>query len=96
MISSPDHGNGNDRSAEHWLEAYRTGAYLEKWHYDHPSPELVALVSCGLIKPGARVLEVGCGAGTDSIYLARAGVSVIGWDISQTAIDLAREAARSA
>jgi SAM-dependent methyltransferase len=96
MSDSQDHGNGIDRSAEHWLEAYRSGAYLEKWHYDHPSPELVSLVSCGLIKPGARVLEVGCGAGTDSIYLAAAGVSVTGWDISQTAIDLARSAARSA
>jgi SAM-dependent methyltransferase len=96
MNSSQDHGNSNDRSAEHWLEAYRSGAYLEKWHYDHPSPELVAMVSCGLIKPGDRVLEVGCGAGTDSIYLAGAGVSVTGWDISQTAIDLARTAAREA
>jgi len=91
------HGEiGNGRSAEHWHEAYRNGAYLEQWHYDHPSPELAALVSCGLIKPGARVLEVGCGAGTDSIYLARAGVRVTGWDISRTAIDLAREAARTA
>ena len=88
--------NGNGQSADHWHEAYRSGAYLEQWHYDHPSPELVALVSCGLIKPGARVLEVGCGAGTDSIYLARAGVSVTGWDISRTAIDLARKAARTA
>ena len=96
MDSSPDNGNGGDHTADHWLEAYRSGAYLEKWHYDHPSPELVALVSCGLIKPGARVLEVGCGAGTDSIYLAGAGVTVTGWDISQTAVDLAREAARKA
>jgi SAM-dependent methyltransferase len=96
-MSDPlEHGNGGDRSPEHWLEAYRSGAYLEKWHYDHPSPELVSLVSCGLIKLGARVLEVGCGAGTDSIYLAGAGMVVTGWDISQTAIDLARKAARSA
>ncbi len=96
MNSSQHDGNNSDRSAEHWLEAYRSGAYLKKWHYDHPSPELVAMVSCGLIKPGARVLEVGCGAGTDSIYLAGAGATVTGWDISQTAIDLAREAAREA
>lgn len=96
MSSPPVNGKNNGRAAEHWLEAYRSGDYLEQWHYDHPSPELVALVSCGLIKRGARVLEVGCGAGTDSIYLAGAGVSVTGWDISQTAIELAREAARGA
>jgi len=96
MNSPPINGKNNGQAAEHWLEAYRSGDHLKRWHYDHPSPELVSLVSCGLIKPGAQVLEVGCGAGTDSIYLAGAGVSVTGWDISQTAIDLAREAAREA
>jgi len=81
---------------EFWLEAYRTGRYRESWHYDHPSPELVALVSAGIIRPGSRILEIGCGAGTDSIYLAGTGMSVIGWDISPTAIALARQAARNA
>ncbi len=77
MNDARNHENGIGRPADHWLEAYRNGDHLAKWHYDHPSPELVAMVSCGLIKPGARVLEVGCGAGTDSIYLAGAGVTGI-------------------
>lgn len=39
---------------------------------------------------GQRVLEVGCGIGTDLVRFARGGAMVTGIDLSQTAIDLAR------
>jgi SAM-dependent methyltransferase len=39
---------------------------------------------------GRRVLEVGCGAGVDLARFARGGASVVGVDLSSSAIDLAR------
>ena len=38
-----------------------------------------------------RLLEVGCGIGTDLVRFARGGARVTGIDLSQTAIDLARK-----
>jgi SAM-dependent methyltransferase len=38
-----------------------------------------------------RVLEVGCGVGTDLVRFARGGASVIGLDLSETAVGLARQ-----
>ncbi len=46
-----------------------------------------------LPRPPARVLDLGCGSGWTSRFFARCGYSVVGVDISQTMIDLAREAA---
>ena len=40
---------------------------------------------------GKRVLDVGCGAGTDLVRFARAGALVTGVDISASAIELARK-----
>jgi ubiquinone/menaquinone biosynthesis C-methylase UbiE len=39
---------------------------------------------------GKRVLEVGCGIGTDLVRIARAGGVVTGIDLADTSIDLAR------
>jgi SAM-dependent methyltransferase len=39
---------------------------------------------------GKRVLEVGCGAGTDLVRFARGGAAVAGVDLSSSAIALAR------
>ncbi|MGH9332185.1 MAG: class I SAM-dependent methyltransferase, partial [Vicinamibacteria bacterium] len=43
-----------------------------------------------------ELLEVGCGIGTDLVRFARAGAIVTGVDLSETALDLARENARHA
>ncbi len=45
---------------------------------------------CGLT-PGARVLDLGCGAGRHSILLAERGVNVTGVDLSPRLLKLARE-----
>jgi SAM-dependent methyltransferase len=45
---------------------------------------------------GARVLEYGCGPGSQAFDLARCGALVTGIDISPVAIDLARAEARDA
>jgi len=41
-------------------------------------------------------LDLGCGAGSKSIYLAKKGFKVIGIDISETAIKYAKESAKKA
>jgi ubiquinone/menaquinone biosynthesis C-methylase UbiE len=45
---------------------------------------------------GLRVLEYGCGPGSESVALARAGARVHGIDISPVAIEMARVAAKDA
>lgn len=43
--------------------------------------------------PGTRVLDVGCGPGRHALELARRGHRVVGVDVSQTFIDIARTSA---
>lgn len=62
------------------LDDYR----FDKLHY------LPRLVDFGGFA-GQRLLEVGCGIGTDLVRFARGGARVTGIDLSQTAIDLARQ-----
>jgi 2-polyprenyl-3-methyl-5-hydroxy-6-metoxy-1,4-benzoquinol methylase len=42
---------------------------------------------------GLRALDLGCGSGTTAFTLANLGFSVVGVDVSETAIDMARELA---
>jgi len=41
--------------------------------------------------PGARILDVGCGPGWTSHYLGRMGYTVLGFDISEQMLEIARE-----
>jgi SAM-dependent methyltransferase len=45
------------------------------------------------VKPGGRILDIGCGAGREAIGFARAGFRVVGIDIAPAMITAAREAA---
>jgi SAM-dependent methyltransferase len=70
-----------------WNERYATGNL--PWDTGVPDPILVELVEAGRIRP-ARTLEVGCGTGTNAIWLAGRGFDVLGVDISSLAIEQAR------
>lgn len=65
------------------------------WDTGEPDPHLVDCVESGRIQPG-RALEVGCGTGTNAIWLAARGFEVHGVDISPRAIELARAKAEAA
>ena len=57
--------------------------------------DLVDLVESGRIAPG-RAVDIGCGTGATSIYLASHGFEVTGVDFAPAAIARAREAAADA
>ncbi len=64
------------------------------WDQDTVPPEVIALSQKGGSR--GRALDLGCGTGTHSIYLAQQGYSVVGVDFSSKAIDLAHRKAHRA
>lgn len=66
-----------------WDERYATDDL--PWDTGQPAPHLVEFVERGTIAPG-RALEVGCGTGTNALWLAARGFDVLGVDISARAI----------
>ncbi len=71
-----------------WNERYAVGEPLP-WDTGTPDPQLVEMVESGAIVPG-RALEIGCGTGTNAIFLAQHGFNVLGVDISDIAVSKAR------
>jgi 2-polyprenyl-3-methyl-5-hydroxy-6-metoxy-1,4-benzoquinol methylase len=63
----------------------RFSPYLRR-HYANQTAEMQ-----GLIGPNIRVLEVGCGCGTESLWFALSGASVVGIDLDQRRLHVARE-----
>ena len=64
------------------------------WDSGVTPPEVVAKIESGTIK--GRALDLGCGTGTNSIYLAQHGFTVVGVDFAAKAIATARDKAQCA
>ncbi|MGZ2359728.1 class I SAM-dependent methyltransferase [Streptomyces sp. 372A] len=73
---------------------YRAGK--APWDTGVTPPELVALVEEHGAPAAGRALELGCGTGTNAIYLARHGWEVTAVDLIDRAVDRAREKAAGA
>ena len=73
-----------------WAARYREGNI--PWDSGKPSSELQRVIESGSIKP-CRALELGCGTGTNAVYLARKGFAVTAVDMVGLAISRAREKA---
>ncbi|HZP95411.1 MAG TPA: class I SAM-dependent methyltransferase [Candidatus Limnocylindria bacterium] len=72
---------------------YRFGR--PRWDTGVTPPELVAYVEREGVAPG-RALDLGCGTGTNAVYLARHGWDAVGIDFAPRAIALAKRRARDA
>src|SRR3954452_10316188 len=75
-----------------WNDSYAAGE-PPAWDTGTPDPMMVEMFESGAIAP-ARTLEVGCGTGTNALYLAQHGFDVVGVDISPRAVENARGKAR--
>jgi 2-polyprenyl-3-methyl-5-hydroxy-6-metoxy-1,4-benzoquinol methylase len=64
-----------------------------EWVAGTASPELIKLVWDGVIKPRDKILEIGTGVGTESVFLAIRGMDVTGIDLSGVAIKLGKQLA---
>jgi SAM-dependent methyltransferase len=82
------------RLIERWDSRYR-GDTRPGWDKGFASSHLKAAVEGGEIKPG-RAVVLGCGTGTNAIFLAKKGFDVTAVDIAPTALNLAEEKAKKA
>ncbi len=80
---------------DHWFEelADHLGAAYDRYaHTKGTTQEVDHVVSALGLRPGDRVLDVGCGTGRHALELAGRGVVVHGVDISERFVELARAA----
>lgn len=74
-----------------WEYIYQTVPVTEiPWENGMPSPDLEFLCEKEVITSGTRILDAGCGLGTQTLYMAEVGAKATGIDISETAINKAR------
>jgi len=65
---------------------YLTGAARIAWHDERHTPLIDTALLSGWLKPGQRILDVGCGLGSNGEYLARLGFDLTAIDLSAVAI----------
>jgi SAM-dependent methyltransferase len=78
-----------------WDSTYRGEGQFEgppPWNIGEPQPELAALIAAGKVR--SDVLDAGCGFAELSLALAADGYTVVGIDITPTAIAAANKAAQ--
>ncbi len=86
-------GDRTEEAASHWFEAladHLGEAYLRYAFTMGTENEVGFLVDVLGLGPGDRVLDVGCGPGRHAHALGRRGIEVVGVDISQRFVDIAR------
>jgi SAM-dependent methyltransferase len=72
-------------------ERYTTG--VTPWELDRPDSNLIDTIKQENIAP-CNALEIGCGTGSNAIWMAQNGFDVTGLDFSAPAIEKAREKSR--
>jgi ubiquinone/menaquinone biosynthesis C-methylase UbiE len=78
-----------------WEQEHTAQTGFTAMHTTKPSQPVPVfadfLISAGLQPANAKVLDIGCGKGRNTIYLASRGFHVVGTDFSQKALDSARQ-----
>ena len=74
-----------------WDKYYRKYSLEELgWELGKPRPILVEYNKKGFL-PKGKALDLCCGAGTNTLYLAKSGFDMTGMDISKTALKIAKK-----
>ncbi len=84
------------KPGNHWFESaadHLGKAYLRYSFTKGTLQEVDFLIDELALKPGDRILDVGCGPGRHALEFAKRGFSVTGVDISSRFVDLANEQA---
>jgi SAM-dependent methyltransferase len=97
-VSEPSTTSGNEpfggrRPTSHerlsgvpWDASYQDGP--APWDVGHPQPAVVRVAAGGGF--AGAVLDAGCGTGENALHLASLGMSVLGVDVAETALAIAR------
>lgn len=72
-----------------WDESYRDGR--APWDIEAPQPAVMRLAGEGAF--AGAVLDTGCGTGENALHIASLELEVLGVDVAETAISMAREKA---
>jgi SAM-dependent methyltransferase len=72
-----------------WDASYHGGP--APWDIGQPQPAVVGLASEGRFT--GAVLDAGCGTGENALHIASLGLSVLGLDVAETALAIARKKA---
>ncbi|MDQ6841700.1 MAG: class I SAM-dependent methyltransferase [Actinomycetota bacterium] len=72
-----------------WDVSYRDGP--APWDIRAPQPAVVRLASAGVF--GGVVLDAGCGTGENALHIAARGLHILGVDVAETAVSIARDGA---
>jgi cyclopropane fatty-acyl-phospholipid synthase-like methyltransferase len=77
------------RAGEPWDASYLDGP--APWDIGQPQPAIVRLAGEGAF--AGAVLDAGCGTGENALHVASLGLRVLGVDVAETALSIAREKA---
>ena len=78
-------------TGQSWDASYHDGP--PPWDIGRPQPAVVRLAAAGGF--AGAVLDAGCGAGENALHVASLGLSVLGVDVAETALAIAREKAKA-
>lgn len=81
-------GQGFDDAREFWNQRFAADGYIFG-----TEPNMFLVSQAHLFQPGMHVLDVACGEGRNSVWLAQRGCRVTGVDISPLALEKARRLA---
>ncbi|MGA7924016.1 MAG: class I SAM-dependent methyltransferase [Thermoplasmata archaeon] len=77
-----------------WAQMYATIPYARlPWYSPLPGRWLVEAVSQGWVRPPGPILDIGCGAGSNALWLSHHGFRVTGLDLAPIAIAVAKRRA---
>ena len=82
-------------NVSHFIESYDSADSWQKLSWAHQDQTLFLADICKKRKPG-KALDIGCGTGTDSIFLANEGWDVTSLDFVPAAIEMTEQRAKEA